>query len=313
MTIMPRSAQVSPHDMVLFAAVVRAGSFTRAANQLGLTKQTVSERIARLEAALQIRLLERTTRSLRVTDAGATYAERCAAIAAQIDEANSDVQRQQIEPIGVLKVTAPVLYGRRTLGPLVARFVRTHPQVRVELVLTDRRVDLIAEGIDLAIRVGELDDSSLTARRLGEAHAWFVASPEFIAHHGTPTVKNLRSLPCIGMRAAEKWLVQGVTLRIEPRLVVNDLEVLCDAAVAGVGVAQIPALACQQAVKAGQLRVLFGEASRLRPLSVVYPSRAYLPPRVSLFLEALLAMPPLETVSARGRGPRSAGAASRRR
>lgn len=301
MTIMAVASKVSPHDMVLFAAVVRARSFTRAAQQLGLTKQTVSERIARLEAALQIRLLERTTRSLRVTDAGATYAERCAAIASQIDEANGEVQRQRVEPIGSLRVTAPVLYGRRALGPLVAQFVRAHPQVRVELLLTDRRVDLIAEGIDLAIRVGELDDSSLTARRLGEAHAWFVASPGFLARHGTPTVENLRNLPCIGMRPAEKWLVQGATLRIEPSLVVNDLEVLCDAAIAGVGVAQLPALVCQQAVKARQLRVLFGETARLRPLSVVYPSRAYLPPRVSLFLDALLAMPPLETVGPRGR------------
>jgi DNA-binding transcriptional LysR family regulator len=297
-------SRVTPQDMVLFAAVVRAGSFTAAARALGLTKQSVSERIARLEAALQTRLLERTTRKLRVTSAGAPYAERCGAIAAQIDEANGEVQRWQVEPVGMLRVTAPVLYGRRALAPLIATYARAWPRVRVELLLTDRRVDLIDEGIDLAIRVGELDDSSLTARRLGHATAWVVASPGFLKRHGAPTAQTLTALPCIGMRSVERWSVNGAMVRIEPQLVVNDLEVLCEAAIAGVGVATLPALVCEPALKVGKLRVLFPGTPRLRPLWVVYPSRAYLPPQVRLFLDALMALPPFEVVGALA-GPRA--------
>ena len=115
---------ISPADMLLFAAIVREGSFTRAARQLGITKQTASERIGKLEERLGVRLLERTTRRLRVTDAGATYYERCAAIAAQIDEANSEVQQRQVEPVGLLRVSAPFLYGRRFLTPVVTNSSR---------------------------------------------------------------------------------------------------------------------------------------------------------------------------------------------
>ena len=200
---------ISPADMLLFAAVVREGSFTRAARQLGITKQTASERIAKLEAGLGVRLLERTTRRLRATDAGTGYYERCALIAAQIDEANSEVQQRQAEPVGRLRVSAPVLYGRRFLAPLIADFLARYPRTRVEVVLSDRRVDLIEEGLDLAIRIGALDDSTLAARKLGEAHVYYVASPRFLAAHGAPTAAGLRGVRCIGMRAIETWKVDG--------------------------------------------------------------------------------------------------------
>jgi DNA-binding transcriptional LysR family regulator len=289
MTVM--KVVISPSDMQLFATVVREGGFTRAAVRTGRTKQTISERIARLEMQLGVRLLERTTRRIRVTDAGASYYERCAAIALQIEEANTNVRRQQATPTGRLRVSAPVLYGRRFLAPVVSDYLCRYPQVRVEVVLADRRVDLIEEGIDLSIRIGDLRDSSLTARKLGEGYIYFVASPAFLRRHGTPTPRSLRTYRCIGLGRFETWQASGVRCKIDPVLVVNDHEVGCEAAIAGVGIARLPALVCGDAVRDGRLRVLFGaKAVLLRPVYVVYPSREYLPAAVRLFIDALAAM-----------------------
>lgn len=282
---------ISPADMVLFAAVVREGSFTRAARRLGITKQTVSERIAKLEAESRVRLLERTTRSLRLTDAGEAYAQRCALIAAQIDEANAELSRRQSEPVGALRVSAPVLYGRRFLAPVVADYLRRFPDVRVEVLLADRRVNLIEEGFDLAIRVGDLDDSSYSAKKLGDGYMYYVASPRFVAKHGAPKATALAATRCIGLSRHETWAVDGAPRKVEPVLVVNDLEMACDAAIAGIGVVRLPSLVCRDAVHDGRLQVLFRETqAQVRPVYAVYPSRAYLPAKVRLFVDALAAM-----------------------
>lgn len=281
-------------EMLLFVEVVRERSFTRAAAKLGVTKQTVSERVRKLEDRLGVRLLERTTRRLRMTEVGATYYDRCAAIAARVDEANSEVQQLQEIPMGRLRVSAPMLYGRRYLAPVVTSLVQRHAELRVELVLADRRVDLIEEGFDLAIRVGALDDSSLTARKLGEADVYYVASPAFLGRRGVRRLADLRTTPCVGLRPTEVWEHAGGRQRLEPMLVVNDLEVACEAAIAGVGVAQLPAIVCRAAVADGRLRVLFGPAPALRvPLHAVYPSRQHLSAKMRLFLDALTALTPL--------------------
>ncbi len=301
---------IPPADMVLFAAVVREGGFTSAARLLGLSKQTVSERVAKLEARLGVRLLERTTRRLRTTEPGAAYYARCAAIASQIEDANREVQSGHDEPVGLLRVSAPVLYGRRFLAPVVAHYLRSYPKTRVEVVLADRRVDLIEEGFDLAIRVGTLDDSSLTAKKLGEGHTYHVASPAFLAEHGTPSARDLRGSRCIGMKATETWEVGGVAHKIEPTLVVNDLETGCEAAIAGVGIARSPSLVCREAVRDGRLVVLFGaETTAARPVFAVFPSRRFLPAKVRLFVEALGTlvdpMQPIDVAAAQARAPRA--------
>jgi DNA-binding transcriptional LysR family regulator len=175
---------IAPADMILFAAVARLGSITRAAVERGVTKQTVSERVGKLEAALGVRLLERTTRSLRLTSAGATYFDRCAAISAQVDDANREVQLREPDAVGLIRVASPPLYGRRFLTPAITRFLDRSPRASVELVLVDRRVNLIEDGLDLAIHLGPLDDSSLVARKLGDGPVHFVASPRYLAKHG---------------------------------------------------------------------------------------------------------------------------------
>ncbi|MFY0575761.1 LysR family transcriptional regulator [Cystobacter fuscus] len=288
---------ISPADMVLFAAVVREGSFTRAARQLGITKQTASERIGKLEEQLGVRLLERTTRRLRMTESGTTYYDRCAAIAAQIDEANNEVQRRQAEPIGLLRVASPMLYGRRYPAPVVADFLSRYPKASVELVLADRRVDLIEEGLDLAIRIGTIDDSSLVARKLGEGPLYFVASPRYLSKHGMPSAKELRSARCIGFSPFETWEAENVKTRIDPVLTVNDLEVACEAAIAGVGIARVPELLCREAIQDGRLKILFGpRPAMLRTLYAVYPSRQNLPSKVRLFVDALATLTEPERV-----------------
>ncbi|WP_240356111.1 LysR family transcriptional regulator [Myxococcus eversor] len=274
--------------MVLFAAVVREGSFSGAARQLGITKQTTSERIGKLEKQLGVRLLERTTRRLRVTGSGAVYFERCSAIAAQIDEANKEVQQQQVEPVGLLRVSSPVLYGRRYLAPVVSKFLGRYPKARIEVVLADRRVNLIEEGLDLAIHIGPLDDASLVSRKLGEAPVYCVASPGYLSKHGVPRAQDLASARCVGFSAFETWQVMGVKSRIDPVLIVNDLEVACEAALAGVGIARVPAILCRDAVREGRLKVVFGpKPAMVRSVYALYPSRLNLPARVRLFVDAM--------------------------
>ncbi len=279
---------ISPGDMLLFASVVREGSFTKAARRLAITKQTASERIAKLEEQLGVRLLERTTRHMRLTEAGATYHARCAAIATLIDEANGEVQQVHAEPMGLLRVSAPVLYGRRYLMPVITEYLRRYAKARVDVVLADRRVHLLEEGIDLTIRIGKLDDSSLSARKLGDGYVYYVASPEFLATYGVPTVQTLGTARTVSSSSSEVWEVFGETVNVEPILVVNDLEMVCDAAIAGVGIARLPSIVCQEAVLDGRLKILFGPDSALkRSVYAIYPSRHYLPAKVRHFLEAL--------------------------
>ena len=312
---------VPPSEMVLFAAVVREGGFTRAARQLGLTKQTVSERISRLEERLGVRLLERTTRRLRVTDTGALYYERCAAIAAQIEEANNAVLERRAEPVGLLRVSAPTLYGRYFLAPVIAAILARYPKLRMEVVLAERRVDLIEEGFDLAIRIGVLEDSSLFARKLGDGHIYLVSSPRLLRTAGALTPPPPRGPPAPavgppgtppppgGVRPRETWPVQGVKMKIEPRLVVNDHAVACEAAIAGLGIAFLPSLVCQEAVLDGRLEILFGpEPAMQSPVFAVFPGRRYVPPKVRVFLEALTAMvePMAPIVASRRRAERPA-------
>lgn len=285
---MNKTMTVRPDDMLVFAAVVRAGSFSRAAAGLGMTKQGVSERVVRLEQALGVRLLERTTRSLRPTDAGSVYFERCQSIATQIAEANDLARERQSEPVGVLRVASPTLYGRRFLTPVVSRYVGLYPRVQVAITLTNRPVDLIGDGVDLAIQVGRLKDSNFTARRLGDGILHFVASPSFLSTHGTPTPLQLPDARCLGFRAVEEWRVGDHKVRITPVVAMNDLESLCDLAVAGVGIAQLPSFVCEEALRDGRLVRLFPEArASVRQVSVLYPSRAFLAARVERFLELL--------------------------
>ena len=168
-------------DMRLFARVAAARSFTGAARQLGIPKQTLSRRVAGLEHALGVRLLHRTTRRLYLTEVGAAYAERCDEVIRMAEEANRSVTDAGEVPKGTLRVTADPVFGEAFLGGVITEFARRWPEVHVEVVLTRRRVDLVEEGFDLAFRVGRVDDPALTATRLGPARVRYCASPRYLA------------------------------------------------------------------------------------------------------------------------------------
>ncbi len=274
--------------MVLFAQVVREGSFTAAARRQGVSKQAVSDRIARLERLLGVRLLERTTRSLRLTEPGVRYHERCASIAAEIATANAEVLGHSSEPLGRLRVSVPVVFGRRFVLPVVVELAKRHPKLTLEIVLADRRVNLVEEAFDVAIRVGALDDSNFVVRKLGYGRVHYVASPGFIRAHGAITAERLASVPALGMQPRETWKVQGHTFRVQPHLVINDLELLTEAACAGLGVARVPSFVHARAVTEKRLRLLCGgEPAMQQPIHAVFPSRVHLAPKVKVFVDAI--------------------------
>jgi DNA-binding transcriptional LysR family regulator len=196
--------------MAVFAAVAREGTLTAAARSLGITKQSVSERIAQLERRMGVQLLLRSTRALRLTEVGARYYESCTSILAEVERAERDARHSQQNPVGVVRVTAPIGLGA-VLMPTVREFQRTYPDVRLELVLDERIVDLIRDGIDVAVRAGSVRSTpSFIARSLFETANAVVASPEYISTHGRPQcARALERLPCIARRQADIWLVDG--------------------------------------------------------------------------------------------------------
>jgi DNA-binding transcriptional LysR family regulator len=282
---------ISFADMLLYVDVVREASFTGAAKHLGISKQVVSERINKLEKALGVRLLQRTTRSLHTTDAGGRYFEYCAAIAQQVEQANLAMQAEQAEPTGLLRVSAPVLYGRGQLIPAIKTFTQRYPKVHVDLRLADRLVNLVEEGVDVALRVSHLSDSALSVRRLGGVSAYFVASPQLLAKYAERNLAEIiRTAPAITFREGEIWdLPTGAKIKPNAVLNVNDIPTVSTAAVQGIGIARLPGLICKPLVAKKQLRILLDglEASRLE-VYAVYVSKKQLSPKIRSFIDVLV-------------------------
>lgn len=276
-----------PSDMILFATVVRERGLTAAAKALGISKQSVSHRVQRLEQSLGVRLLERTTRQIRPTEAGALYAERCAELATRIEDADREAQARHLEPAGSLRVSSPVAFGRRVLVPVLDALLARHPALAVDLVLTDRMVRVMEEGFDVAIRTGALPDSSLVARRLGDVRLEVFASPQHLARHGRPrTVADLASASCLGTQAVERWVLGRSTVRVRPRLVINDLDALLAATVRGLGVARLPDRLAADALEAGALTRLFPRMTvPAGAVHAVMPAGRYQPAKVRVFVD----------------------------
>lgn len=297
------------NDIVVFAKVVDAGSFVGAARDTGIPKSTVSRKVSELESRLGARLLQRTTRSLTLTDVGQTFYRHAQRVVSEVEAAEHAVSAMQQTPRGLVRVTMPLNFG--FAAPIVASFMRQYPEVQVEIVGTDRVVDLVAEGFDVAIRAGELDDSSLVARRLGKLETYLVASPAFLRRHGAPKQpRDVEQLDCIVFGAGRqrmRWQVRcgskTQTITPRPRMTVNDFEFLEAGARAGLGVAMLPVFRCIDALRRKQLRrVLPKWCARESPLHAVYPTTRHLSPAVKALLEHLraeLTPPPWE------RGPKA--------
>lgn len=247
-------------DMRMFVETVAHGSFTAAAEHLQLSKQQVSKRIAALEARLGARLLLRTTRRLHVTELGLAYLERAQRILQELDDAEQMVASRSAEPRGLLRLSAPMSFGTMHLGPVMPAFLARHPHVSLELELNDRMVDLVAEGYDMAIRIGVLADSSLVARRIAPMRQITCASAGYLHEHGVPSSPGeLSGHACLlyghGPRTSWHYLVDGreLAVPVQGRMRANNGEMLRDAAIAGQGLVQLPGFIVAPALADGRL------------------------------------------------------------
>ncbi|MBA3394308.1 MAG: LysR family transcriptional regulator [Deltaproteobacteria bacterium] len=284
------------NDIVVFTKVVETRSFTGAAEQLGLPKSTVSRKLAQLEERLGVRLVQRTTRKLALTEVGEAYYARCARIVADIAMAEQLVTDMQATPRGRLRVTAPIDLSTRYLGSIVSEFLATHADIFVELEASDRLVDLIEEGFDLAVRIGPLTESTLIARRLCTIGAVLCATPEYLARRGTPvTVEDLdehdRMLFTPSPRT-QSWPLHNGEAVYEfgrpARFASNNVGAVHSATFAGAGISLLAEFMVACDIASGKLvRILPEWKGRDIEVFAVYPARQNLPPRLSLFIEHL--------------------------
>lgn len=283
-------------DMQVFAAVMAAGSFAGAAKALDMTPSGVSRRIGRLEERLGVRLLNRTTRSLSLTDAGTRYHTRALQIIRDIEQAEREASDLQAVPRGLLRITSGNAYGAHRLIPMIPDFVAANPEVEVELTLTDRIVDLVSEGFDIAFRTGEPPDSSLMARRLAGVDLVTAAAPAYLDRHGHPeTPEDLVHHNCLirhlDGRRFDRWRFDGpegpIAVRVKGSMAANNVEVLCGAAQRGLGIVRAARFVMDRALEDGRLVVVLPEydAQDTRPMRMLYASNRQLSPKVRAFID----------------------------
>ena len=291
------------NDLAYFAEVVDQGSFAAAARTLGVPKSRLSRRVAELEARLGVRLLQRTTRRLSLTEAGALYHRHCVALREAAEAAGEAIAQVQTEPRGTIRVACPVTLAQGTIGALVPEFLARHPQVRIEMQVSNRVVDLVQDGVDVALRVrATLDDSgSLVVKQLARTSALLVAAPMLLAgDDGRPRavrdLDDLRRLPTVAMSSADgrtTWQLldpdgRSHALEHRPVYTADDLLTIKFAALRGLGMTVMPDYLCQRELDAGTLRhVLPGWAPPVGIVHAVFPSRRGLVPAVRRFLDFL--------------------------
>lgn len=284
----------------MLVQVAEARSFTLAAGQLGISQSGLSRAIGRLESALGVRLLHRNTRNVSLTPDGRQFVEHCAPLLSGLEDAERRLGDRPSTPSGVLKLTAPSMFGRKVLVPLAGQLMAAHPQLQFELVLNDRLVDLVEEGFDAALRTGPISDVRMVARPLRPLNWVTVASPAYLAQHGEPaTVDALHDHACLAVRNLRSgrlvdWQfreAEGQLREFTPpaRMVFDSGDPLVEGALAGVGIVQVMDFAVADALAHGRLqRVLQPFEGRSRVLSLVYPPSRQASPKLQVLAEALL-------------------------
>jgi len=285
-------------DLRAFVAVVEAGTFTAAADRLGMAKSAVSRRIASLERRLGVQVLQRTTRRLNLTDTGRSFYERSVRILADLDEAEAAVHQEHGELRGKLRVALPLSFGIRHMCKPIAEFSQLHPKVTFDLDLNDRRVDLVQEGADLALRIGHLSDSSLIARRLFDSHIVVCASPEYLREHGAPeTPEDLRDHDCLvygNLSDPARWVGRsnkGIEHRVDVHAVLSATsgELLSQLAAKGLGIVMQPTFIAGELIRRGALLPLLTDYQwPTAPAYAVYPPTRHLSFRVRTFIDFLI-------------------------
>jgi len=283
--------------MATFVRIVDGGSLTAAAATLQTSLPSVVRTLAALEAALGVRLLHRTTRRIALTDEGREYYERCKRVLADVDEAESALTARRRVPRGRLRVTAPVLFGRMHVAPVVTEFLVKHPAVQVELMLLDRVIDLVEEGIDAGVRIGRLPDSSLVAIPVGQTRRVVCASPAYLRHAGTPRSPDElaahRCVSFVGLTPGNEWTFaaaasgdRGIRTPVIPALATNQVDAALDACVRGVGLGQFLCYQVQALQDSGKLkRVLREHESAPLPIQVIYAHARLLSSNVRAFVD----------------------------
>ncbi|WP_193074333.1 LysR family transcriptional regulator [Pseudomonas sp. FME51] len=281
-------------DALIFTRVVECHSFTSAALTLSMQKSTVSRRIAQLEERLGVRLLNRTTRKLRLTEVGQAYYERCRQIMQEFAEAEEAIMQLQSEPTGLLRVSSPIEFGQLFLGGVIGDFMCRYPAIQVEVELTTRMVDPVEEGVDIVIHRGRPQDSSLVARPMMSSPRQLFASPAYLAEHGIPQKpEDLIQHRCIHtlMDDGRKWhfLQPSVSVPVNPVLTVNNITFAREAAVSGAGIINVPAFIAEPLVEQGVLcRVLEHCVLPSTELYALYPSRRFQAMKVKAFIDYLI-------------------------
>jgi DNA-binding transcriptional LysR family regulator len=280
--------------MQTFVRIVEHGSLTAAARALDVSQPSVVRLLAALEAELGVRLLNRTTRRMALTDEGREYFERCRTILGAVDEAEAQLRSRRVQPRGRLRLTAPVLFGRLYLAPVVNEFLARHAAVQVELLLLDRVVDMLEEGVDAALRIARLQDSTLVAVPLGEVRRVIVGSPALLRRLGRPhSAEDLKGAPCVsftGMGPADEWSFErsgrAVRVKVASVLASNQVDAALAACEAGLGWGRFLSYQVEAAVRTGRLKlVLTDEPSMPIPVQVVYPHARLLSANLRAFLD----------------------------
>jgi DNA-binding transcriptional LysR family regulator len=287
------------NEMLFFAEVVDRGGFAAAGRALNIPKSRLSRRVADLEARLGVRLLQRTTRKLSLTQAGEIYHRHCIAMREQAEAADEAVAHVLTEPRGTVRVTCPVTLAQTTIGPVLPGFLAAHPQVRIDMLVTNRVIDLVQESVDIALRVrSNLDDSgTLVVKNLGNTEGILVASPQLLQRFGQPAgPEELRNLPTVAMSAADgrsSWRLIGpggraFELQHHPVYTADDLLTLKVAVLHGTGICVLPDYMCSDEIRRGELvPVLPGWSPPTAKVLAVFPSRRGMVPAVRRFLDYL--------------------------
>jgi len=284
-------------QMLLFAKVVEEGSFTAVARELDASRSLISKRIARLEDRLGVRLLNRTTRSLSLTESGSVYYDYCVRVRQALQEAEVRMAEMGGSPRGRLRVTMPVTYGELYVTPLLADFLSRYPSLSLDLHMDDRFVDMVRESYDVALRIGELDDSTLVARRLGTTRLLLCAAPQYLSRNGQPrTATDLVNHNCLTYRhertRSSEWVFASPAERrpvpVSGNLRCNSGKPLREAALGGLGIAHLPDFMIGQDLQSGRLLEILPElAPKEIGIYAVYPHQQNLPEKVRAFVEFL--------------------------
>jgi len=283
-------------EMRVFAAVVDAGSFVGAADELDISKAAVSRIVSELEGRLGVRLLHRTTRRLSLTTEGEVFVDRCRELLVAVGEAEAEVSERSGEAVGVLKISAPVSFGILRLAPLWGGFLAAHPQIQLDITLSDRLVDLVDEGFDLAVRIARLESSSLVSRRLSATRMVLCASPEYLRRHGTPRdpseLADHTVLAYSLLAAGDTWEFQGpdgpVAVKVRPRMHTNSGDTCRAVALGHKGIVLQPSFLVGEDLQAGRLVELLPEyRSHELGIYAVYPTRKHVLPKVRLLIDYL--------------------------